>query len=164
MTDSVETTEKTQTSGKISDRVMYFYHRDPENKQRVLTIARRVVDGNVYYGVAVNRPIEWKRTEDTRNRVVEERVGDSFDKIIGRDMAILRMETGRTNPKRKRSNLRGAVQYKEGENPLVSVLRTLHCSKNSVVRRIAKDALANRSLKKAIKGGGVITSDEAAAE
>lgn len=152
-----------QKSG-ISDRVLYFYHSDPKNKNRVITIARRVVDGMVYYGVSVNRPIEWKRTEDTRNRVVEERVGDPFDKAVGRDMASLRMETSRTNPQRKRSNLRGAVQYTEGENPLTIVLRTLHCSKNSVVRRIAKDALTTRSLNKAVKGGGVVTNDEAAAE
>jgi hypothetical protein len=161
MTDSVE---KTRKGGIITDRVMYFYHRDPKNQHRVLTLARRVVGENVYYGVAVNRPIEWKRTAENRNKVVEERVGDSFDKVIGRDMAVLRMEAGRLNPKRKVSNLRGAVRYTEGENPLVSVLRSLNCSKNSVVRRIVQDALANRSLKKATKGGGVVTTDEAAAE
>ena len=72
--------------------IRYSYHEDPEDKGRVVTVARALEGDNITFGFSVCQPTRWV-THSGEGLVVQQRVdGDRFVKKKGRVLARGRME------------------------------------------------------------------------
>jgi hypothetical protein len=71
----------------------YSYLRDPSNTKRVITVARKIEDGKITFGLAVCRPPEWRPeyTGDPTYKTYYLDKGDQHVKKTGRSIAEGRM-------------------------------------------------------------------------
>lgn len=131
---------------KMSNTKFSYIH-DPKNKHRVMTIARDVEDGTIFFGYSINRSIGNSFRPNMFDSQIVTTIKahpiDQFNKKIGRSIA-----EGRMN--RNRGELEGVTSFVsqvEGEAPHITVLKHLTKSKNQLVRRMCKHYL-NEGCKK----------------
>jgi hypothetical protein len=122
------------------------YLVDPKNPNRVVTVASRVMDTQadpsrkdrsfysgraLAWGVAVNRPTEWKTSFENRDSLVYyKNKGDAFNKKLGRTIAVGRLE--------RSPDFMHLFNNETTEKQLfTALLKELSHSSNGLVRRAA---------------------------
>ena len=125
----------------------FSYIHDPKNKHRIMTIARVVEDGDIYFGYSINRSVDNSfRPNMFDHRVVttmKAHAIDQFNKKLGRTIA-----EGRLN--RNLGTIDGlpsVISQVEDEAPHITILKHLTHSDNQLVRRMCKHYL-NEGYKK----------------
>ena len=137
-----------------TNSIKYQYIRDPENYERVLTIARRMQrteSQRVFtFSYSMNRPSCWKHDNSRHHKVKVFERGDQFSRKMARKITSGRLEylTLGVVPERDLSyqtlvcEYGGDVVSEDGSiNQLelkLSILKVLESSKNRICSRIAR--------------------------
>jgi hypothetical protein len=139
-----------------TNSIKYQYIRDPENYERVLTIARRMQRTESQcvftFSYSMNRPSCWKHDNSRHHEVKIFERGDQFSRKMARKITNGRLESPNQTLRGKRHlehlsftlvcEYGGDVVSEDGSiNQLelkLSILKVLESSKNKICSRIAR--------------------------